>query len=365
MSHEKLAEFFKTQKSLTEWLEDIGHKDVEAMRHEDNEKRERLKVLADLIGLPFDRPVQFEASELNDNSKVFNTYLNEHGNELCALRLIPKSKDLPKLRMRGKSIKDAYEWFKKQDIDAAKYRADFVLHEDVTTWSVIFVINKTGIFGEIIQGGHHQLTQGIHQEDTPRTFLFDFRKWTMVPNDKTAIAHLKKVTSFLRVKDPAVQKKLAKQFRATFSNNYLEGYFESTDSPEFDIIFKDYSPLLGKLYENVQMKLPANNNSVVSGLIGSPGKAEGPVRIISPDAVEDDFPEGAVLVCEVTTPNYVPLMQKAVAIVTDQGGILSHAAIVARELKRPCIVGTINATKILKDGQIVSVDADLGVVTIS
>jgi pyruvate,water dikinase len=69
-----------------------------------------------------------------------------------------------------------------------------------------------------------------------------------------------------------------------------------------------------------------------------------------------------VLVCEVTTPNYVPLMQKAVAIVTDQGGILSHAAIVARELKKPCIVGTGNATKILKTGQIVSVDANNGAV---
>jgi phosphohistidine swiveling domain-containing protein len=56
-------------------------------------------------------------------------------------------------------------------------------------------------------------------------------------------------------------------------------------------------------------------------------------------------------------------MQKASAIVTDQGGILSHAAIVARELKKPCIVGAQNATKKLKNGQIVSVDADLGVVT--
>ena len=101
---------------------------------------------------------------------------------------------------------------------------------------------------------------------------------------------------------------------------------------------------------------------LVKGMTGSPGKAEGPVRIVEPDKLDTDFPDGGVLVCTVTTPNYVPLMQKAAAIVTDQGGILSHAAIVARELKKPCIVGTGNATKVLKNGQTVSVDADNGIV---
>ena len=63
-----------------------------------------------------------------------------------------------------------------------------------------------------------------------------------------------------------------------------------------------------------------------------------------------------------TTPEFVPLMQKAAAIITDQGGILSHAAIVSRELGKPCITGTENATSLLKDGDMVEVDADEGVV---
>jgi pyruvate,water dikinase len=75
-----------------------------------------------------------------------------------------------------------------------------------------------------------------------------------------------------------------------------------------------------------------------------------------------DFPDGGILVCEVTTPEYVPLLQKAGAIVTDQGGILSHAAIVARELHKPCIVGTGDATKKLRNNDTVSVDADAGTV---
>ena len=63
-----------------------------------------------------------------------------------------------------------------------------------------------------------------------------------------------------------------------------------------------------------------------------------------------------------TDPRYVPAMKKAAAIVTDEGGITCHAAIVSRELKKPCIIGTKIATKVLKDGDEVEVDAEKGVV---
>ena len=114
MADNSLAELYKTQKSLTEWLEDIKHKDVKAIRHEDNEKRERLKVLKKVIDMPFDEPVQFKASRLTDKNKAFQAYLAKHGTELCALRLIPTKDGLPKLRMRGMSVRDAYGWYKEQ-----------------------------------------------------------------------------------------------------------------------------------------------------------------------------------------------------------------------------------------------------------
>jgi pyruvate,water dikinase len=101
------------------------------------------------------------------------------------------------------------------------------------------------------------------------------------------------------------------------------------------------------------------------GLSGSAGKASGKVKIIHKDNIDEDFEDGSVLVCPVTTPIYVPLMEKAAAIVTDQGGILSHAAIIARELGKPCIVATGNASQILKDGQLVTVNADDGLVTVA
>lgn len=151
---------------------------------------------------------------------------------------------------------------------------------------------------------------------------------------------------------------------ATFSHDYLEGYFETADS-SVGTWFIDYSPTLGKLYSDLVIQTDSvPTTALVQGQVGSAGQAQGPVKIVHPQAVATtDFPPNAVLVCPVTTPDYVPLMQKACAIVTDQGGILSHAAIVARELKKACIVGAGNATSILQDGQQIRVDATTGTVT--
>lgn len=99
---------------------------------------------------------------------------------------------------------------------------------------------------------------------------------------------------------------------------------------------------------------------LLKGLGASLGLASGPVRIISGPTQEIE--QGEVLVAEMTNPSYVPLMKKAVAIVTDTGGQTSHAAIVSRELGIPCVVGTGKATSILKNGQMVTVDGSLGVV---
>ena len=361
MADNKLAELLKTQKSLTEWLEDIKHRDVESIRREDNEKRERLKVLKKLINLPFDEPVQFEANELNDKNKSFQKYLKNHGEELCALRLIPTEDGLPKLRMRGKSVNDAYKWFKEQDIDANKYRADFVPHPSDYSWATIFIVNKHGIQGEIIYGGHHQLTQGFHQTGTPIIFKYDFKNWSTYPHDNNALQHLKKLANYLHVTNQQKQKKIKEELHGTFAHDYLEGYFETTDS-SIGTWFIDYAPSLGKLYEDFEISIPKVSKHL-SGMTGSKGMAKGVVCIVKNKDVDGDgFVDGSILVCEVTTPDFVPLMQRAAAIVTDQGGILSHAAIVAREMGKPCIVGTQKATLELKNGQMVTVDADNGVI---
>ena len=100
----------------------------------------------------------------------------------------------------------------------------------------------------------------------------------------------------------------------------------------------------------------------VEGTIAFPGKIKGKVKILLDPYIKNDFQKGDILVTGMTNPDFLPIMEKASAIITDAGGMLCHAAIVARELKTPTIIGTSNATKVLHDGDLVEVDATLGIV---
>lgn len=79
-------------------------------------------------------------------------------------------------------------------------------------------------------------------------------------------------------------------------------------------------------------------------------------------AVSNNFKKEDILVSGSTRPEFLPLMWKATAFVTDAGGMLSHAAIVARELRKPCLLGTETATRVFKNGDRVEVDAEKGIV---
>jgi pyruvate,water dikinase len=101
---------------------------------------------------------------------------------------------------------------------------------------------------------------------------------------------------------------------------------------------------------------------LLRGLGGAPGSAGGPARILASLADAERLREGDVLVTHMTAPDWLPLMRRAQAIVTDSGGMTCHAAIVSRELGIPCVVGTGEATSKLRDGEIVTVDATHGIV---
>jgi len=102
--------------------------------------------------------------------------------------------------------------------------------------------------------------------------------------------------------------------------------------------------------------------SDVRGLTACSGRAFGVVRIVRSVNEIGKVKQGDILVAVMTRPDYVPAMRRAVAIVTDEGGITSHAAIVSREMGTPCIIGTKIATKVFKDGDYVEVDANKGIV---
>jgi len=113
---------------------------------------------------------------------------------------------------------------------------------------------------------------------------------------------------------------------------------------------------------------PPVTDTHLSGMTANPGKYLGRVKIVHVDNLKrlskdlQDFKEGDVIVTTMTSPLIIPIAVKAGAIVTNQGGICSHAAVISREFNIPCIVGTHDATRILKDGDMVEVDADRGIV---
>jgi phosphoenolpyruvate synthase/pyruvate phosphate dikinase len=121
----------------------------------------------------------------------------------------------------------------------------------------------------------------------------------------------------------------------------------------------------GKIYyEEVEKTSDNVSGNEFSGSIAKTGKYTGYVKIITGLDKIKSFKKGEVLVASMTTANLIGAVKKAGAIITDEGGILCHAAIISREFNIPCIIGTKIATQILKDGDLVEVDANKGKIKI-
>lgn len=356
-----IGKLYTTQISMTEWFEKIGHRKLAQLREEDYQKRERLKIINRITGMPFDEPRQFEATDIANNTPEFQTYVKEHGHEIVALRLNPKNAQLQKHRLRGKTVREMVDWFHTLDINPADYKADFVPHADVQLFSTIFVVNKNGIFGEIIKGGHYQLTQGFYDKHKPVSFSFNWKTWHLSDDQPEYHKELKHIMQWLKI-TPAHQAELAKKLDATFTHGYLQGYFETiTNGEGIGLWFIDYNRVMGDMFADAQAAPHHGTNALLKGQPASKGTATGTVKIVrEADIATATIAKGDILVCDITTPDYVALMQKAAAVVTERGGILSHAAIVCRELGKPCVAATGNATSVLKDGQKITVDATAG-----
>jgi len=117
---------------------------------------------------------------------------------------------------------------------------------------------------------------------------------------------------------------------------------------------RDVTTLEDKRTEAIQ------GTPILQGYGASPGVATGVVKIIRELNEIEKIQKGDILVTKMTSPDYVPAMEKSSAIITDEGGITCHAAIISRELGLPCIIATKTATQILKDGMKITVDATHG-----
>ncbi|OGI14837.1 hypothetical protein A3K63_03955 [Candidatus Micrarchaeota archaeon RBG_16_49_10] len=228
----------------------------------------------------------------------------------------------------------------------------------------------------MIEGSWGQGDMVVSGSVTPDTFVLDKRNGKMVERhisskEKMEIfdekkGGLKKVmVPPKKQKIPAVSDDELKQlFELALK---LEKHYRHPQDFEWAIeggkVYLVQTRAVTVVYEKEKGDETLNSYKVLlKGLAASPGVASGPVKIVKNPTHLEKIKEGDILVTKMTDPDYVPAMKRAAAIVTDEGGITSHAAIVSRELGTVCVVGTHDATEMLKDDQIITVDGRNGTV---
>jgi pyruvate,water dikinase len=134
-----------------------------------------------------------------------------------------------------------------------------------------------------------------------------------------------------------------------------------TRNEQNELVVLDEKESIGKI-EELARELPVNE---VKGMPAFAGTAKGKAKIIplslNPELHLPKICDGDIIVADTTGPELMLAIQKAKAIVTDEGGLMSHAAVIAREFRIPCIVGTKNGTKVFKDNDLIEVDAFKGI----
>ena len=109
---------------------------------------------------------------------------------------------------------------------------------------------------------------------------------------------------------------------------------------------------------------PSRDPDVIAGIGASPGTVRGRAKVVRDLSEGSKVQPGDILVCEMTMPPWTPLFSTVGAVVADTGGVLSHCAIVSREYRLPCVVGTVVGTSVIKDGMLLTVDGSNGIVRI-
>ena len=236
--------------------------------------------------------------------------------------------------------------------------------------SAIFIIDNQGIWGEVNKGRLRELSEG-NCKNTPMYFSYDFSHWHFSEKNLPIKKIVRKAINCLQVNDAYLKNKLKKIIGASFNScNYIKGYFEFMVWSKNQIKFFDYNRLQTKtlhkfnVWQAVRTKFPkSKKDNKLYGISASPGMAKGKICIVN-DPKNCIFQKGDILVCFKTNIDYISLMQKAGAIITEQGTILSHSAVISREMKKPCLIRVKDATKKLKDGMKVVVNASEGYIII-
>lgn len=368
MKNRAPQEYFRRHSALSDWLRPARPESREAILAEDLTRSERLEKLNELIGLPILGTSRFDGSEIQHESGRFKSF-RQYAKGPYAVRAVQKSDETRVVRNRNLPLNELLVWLGQTIGNLSGYWLEFSPHVP-NEWACIFIITDGGVVGEVTQGSLRQLTQGDHVNSTPGSYTYDFHEWSVVPDDDEYARVAKSTLSCVEVQDDATRQQLTRELGASFAGaRYLMGYFEAIVGPSDEIRFIDFNMTLGLQVDEEHWALlrrqQKESGGHIRGLTASKGRVRGRARVIMhPENDPLDVGDGEIVVCVEPTPEMVPLLVHAGGLIADRGGVLSHAAIVCRELEIPCIVATHTATESIRDGVMLDVDADSGVVNL-
>jgi len=228
--------------------------------------------------------------------------------------------------------------------------------------------SKNEIIIEVIWGLGEYIVQGVV---TPDQFIIDKSNWQITQKNNVAQDKqlIKDVNETVEVNVPKYKQNKIKIDDATAIKiakvgQKLHNHYGKAQDIEFAIqkgkFYVVQTRPITTLASAATKKFEITDTTLLTGEAASPGFASGPAILINNQTEINRVKEGQILVITMTTPDFVPAMKKVAGIITDKGGQTSHAAIVSRELGTPCVVGTKTATKIIKEGDIVTIDGSTG-----
>ncbi|MFR0355722.1 PEP-utilizing enzyme [Streptomyces sediminimaris] len=365
MTRPSPQEYFRSHSALADWLAVARPDSREAILNEDSTRSSRLRFLHERMGLPILHVVPFSGQQVAERAPEFEEFLRT-ARGAYAVRSFHRGTETV-VRNRNLPVDELLQWLESKVSDLSDCDIEFTPHMP-NEWATIFVVTLSGIIGEVVRGSLRQLTQGDYTAATPSIFTHNFdAEWSVVPPQAKYQEIAASVVQHTRVAASA-QLELSRSLGCSFTRGgYMEGYYEAVVGPSADIRFIDFNIAMGRRLEASYLDLiraqQATEQTEVQGVTASRGHAVGVARVLlQREADLLDLADGEVLVCSEPTPDMIPLLAKAAAVVSDRGGLLSHCSVVCREMAIPCVIGTVNATEMIQSGQCVTVDADSGII---
>ncbi|MBD3155579.1 MAG: phosphoenolpyruvate synthase [Candidatus Aenigmarchaeota archaeon] len=267
---------------------------------------------------------------------------------------------------------------KKQKISHRKVSVAAVVQKqlDSDKSGLGFTIDPSSGRKEIIIESSWGQCQGITSGFiTPDKYILDKRTGIITEKKirrKTKMRAISKKSGLTTKKVPKSKQKKGTLNKYEITKIYnlglrLEKYYQGPQDFEWAIedgkLYLIQSRPIQKIYKKEEGEdVETKKEPILKGIPASPGVVSGKVKLIKDSSELDKLKKGDVLVAKMTNPDYVSAMENIAALITDEGGQTSHTSVVARELGIPCVVGTEKATKKLKNGEMITIDGDDGLV---